>query len=354
MLQIKGVHTVQAGGRLYRYAWRGGPRLKEEPGTDAFLAELAAARGARTAGDRSKLSGLVALYRASSAYAGLSEKTRREWARWLDRIQEKFGAQPIKAFDHPAAVPAIRRWRDGFAAAPRSADVALEVFSRLLSFGRSEGLLRGDPVKEIARLHKTNRSALIWTPDDFAELKTRASAEVYLAARLAALTGLRRGDLLRLSWSHVGKLAIEIATGKSGGRKTTLIPIYAELRELLDTVPKRSTTVLVNSAGRPWGTGFGASWGHAVRADKAKGRQRIALHFHDLRGTAATKFFVAGLTIRQIAEIMTWSEARIEALINRYVKRDELLLAMIRKLDENADGTAPVKSGVKTASDQSA
>ena len=34
------------------------------------------------------------------------------------------------------------------------------------------------------------------------------------------------------------------------------------------------------------------------------------LHFHDLRGTAATKFYVAGLSERVIAEVMGWEEAR--------------------------------------------
>jgi integrase len=33
---------------------------------------------------------------------------------------------------------------------------------------------------------------------------------------LAAHTGLRRGDLLRLSWSHIGEDAITLASGKRG------------------------------------------------------------------------------------------------------------------------------------------
>ena len=36
------------------------------------------------------------------------------------------------------------------------------------------------------------------------------------------------------------------------------------------------------------------------------------LHFHDLRGTAATKFYIAGLSIRVIAEILAWSEDQVE------------------------------------------
>ncbi|WP_412878725.1 tyrosine-type recombinase/integrase [Brevundimonas phoenicis] len=47
------------------------------------------------------------------------------------------------------------------------------------------------------------------------------------------------------------------------------------------------------------------------------------LHFHDLRGTAATRFYRAELTPREIADVMGWCEVRVERLIDRYVKRDE-------------------------------
>jgi integrase len=45
------------------------------------------------------------------------------------------------------------------------------------------------------------------------------------------------------------------------------------------------------------------------------------LHFHDLHGTAATKFYIAGLSIRVIAEILAWSEDQVERIIRRYVAR---------------------------------
>lgn len=124
--------------------------------------------------------------------------------------------------------------------------------------------------------------------------------------------------------------SIEIATGKSGGRRTTIIPLYSELRAYLATLKKRALTVLVNTEGQPWKTGFGSSWGHAMRPLKQAG---CDLHFHDLRGTAATRFYLGGLSIRQIAEAMAWSEGDVEPLINRYVKRDEVLLEMIARMD---------------------
>jgi integrase len=58
------------------------------------------------------------------------------------------------------------------------------------------------------------------------------------------------------------------------------------------------------------------------------------LHFHDLRGTAATRFYIAGLSIRVIAEILAWSEDQVEGIIRRYVARGAATRAAIRQLNE--------------------
>jgi integrase len=44
-------------------------------------------------------------------------------------------------------------------------------------------------------------------------------------------------------------------------------------------------------------------------------------HFHNLRGTAATKFYVAGISVRVIAEVMAWEEQTVEKITRRYVGR---------------------------------
>jgi hypothetical protein len=45
------------------------------------------------------------------------------------------------------------------------------------------------------------------------------------------------------------------------------------------------------------------------------------LHFHDLRGTAATNFYRAGFTVREIAQTRAWAENKAERLIDLYVAR---------------------------------
>jgi integrase len=130
------------------------------------------------------------------------------------------------------------------------------------------------------------------------------------AVDLAAYTGLRLGDLIRLSWSHVGDDAIELRTNESRERREAIIPLYDELRALLSSIPKRSTAILTSTRAQPW-TASGLST--AVQRAKADaGWQDKDLHFHDLRGTAATKFYVAGIPVRVIAEIMGWDEETVD------------------------------------------
>jgi hypothetical protein len=44
-----------------------------------------------------------------------------------------------------------------------------------------------------------------------------------------------------------------MATGKSRGRRQAIIPLHDVLRSVLERIPKRATTILTNSHGRPRG-----------------------------------------------------------------------------------------------------
>jgi|SRR5262252_1283875 len=97
--------------------------------------------------------------------------------------------------------------------------------------------------------------------------------------------------------------------------------------------PGTSDQVLTNSRGRPWkANGFGTAFD---RAKIAAGMSERDLHFHDLRGTAATRFYVAGLPERAIAEIMGWEEASVAKIIRRYVGRAAATMAMVRQLNQS-------------------
>ena len=207
------------------------------------------------------------------------------------------------------------------------------MLSRVLSHAVDPlGKIAGNPCEGIKQLYSSNRSEIIWADTDIAHIKQTCPAEIAHAVDLASHTGLRLGDLLRLSWSHVGADAIVIATGKSKHRREAIVPLYDGLKAVLASIPKRSTTILTNSRQRPCTRdGFGSSFN---KAKIAAGMSENDLHFHDLRGTAATRFYVAGLPERVIAEIMGWEEERVARIIRRYVGRAAATKAIIRQLNE--------------------
>jgi integrase len=310
-------YRAKAKGRVYYYAWLGGPRLRAEYGSSEFYAEFVEALQERHFPDRRRFLSLVVSYRASPDFLNLATSTRSSWSRWLDIIADYFGPLSVAQFDRPEKIrQVIRKWRNRYADKPRTADFGMQVLSRVLSHGVETGRLAGNSCEGIKRLYGGgSRAEIIWTPSDIARLKTSCSAEIGHAVDLAAATGLRLDDLRRLAWSHVGPEAIIIATGKSRGRREAVIPLYDALCAVLAAIPKRATTVLTNSRGRPWSNaGLRSSFALAKKAAGIGSE----LHFHDLRGTAATFFYTAGLSERVVAEIMGWEEEHVAKIIRRF------------------------------------
>jgi integrase len=332
-VDLKGIAKVTASGRTYWYAWRGGPRLRGEPGSPEFMASYNAAIEERRTPDKNRFKSVVVLYKASDDFKTLADTTKRNWATWLDRISDYFGDLRIAQFDRSEKIrPVIRRWRNQWTDKPRTADYGMQVLSRVLSHAVDPlGKIASNPCEGIKQLYSGDRREIIWTAADIAELKHRCAPEIAHAVDLATRTGLRLGDLLRLSWSHIGADAIVMATGKSKHRREAIIPLYDDLRAVLAGIPRCSSTILTNSRRRPWKVnGFGTAFN---RAKIAAGMSDRDLHFHDLRGTAATRFYTAGLSERVIAEIMGWEEKYVAKIIRRYVGRTAATKAAIAQLN---------------------
>lgn len=339
-IPLKGLHRVRSRGKTYFYAWRGGPRLEGEPGSREFHESWIAATTTRVS-DPGRISGLVIDYKASDAYAAVAETTKGLWKPWFDRISEDLGKLSIKSFDDPRIRQVIKKWRSKWKATPRQADTGKQVLSVMLSYAAGEGRLAVNPCIGIENLYEVDRSGLIWLPEDFALFAKHNSIEFMFALRLASLTGLRKSDLIRLRWDHIDDMAITLPTGKSRGRLSYEVPLYAELRGLLAEIKAhwrgravQPLTVLAGERAGQWTpNGFGTAWQRARVAVEDVLDRDWHLTFHDARGTAATKFSLIGLTDEEIAEMLGWEKEDVTKIINRYVRRGTRLRAKIAKMD---------------------
>lgn len=341
------VRKVSAGKpvRWYVYAWRGGPQIARFEGTPRpkLTRELLKAAAdqwqTRQLTTDETIAGLIRDYRASPEWKRLSDNTKPTWRLWLDRIESEFGKAPIPAFDDRRMRSDILTWRDRWQSQPRSADMAIQVLSRLLSWAVDRTKLNVNLCAGISQLYENDRSDIIWEAPHFAAFNAAASIEVVEAVALAACTGLRRGDLVKLPWSAVGDHAIIWKTGKSRGRAVIIIPILPETRKLLDSIRQRHAsemaakrrdrfkplpdTILSNSRWRPWtASGFGG------RFNDAKQVSGIEVNLHDLRGTFATRCMIAGLTDQEIADILGWTTKEVALIRVKYVDQARVVVAI--------------------------
>lgn len=369
-VRLKGLNSIRkrlADGSTvtYWYAWKGGPRLTGSPGSPEFLAAFNAAHADRKKPTGDNLRYLVSLYRASPEFTGLADATRKVWLRWLDRISETegdraIGGLPLAALDDRRVRSEILDWRDQWAHQPRTADYAMQVVSRVLSWGMDRGLLALNAAAGVSQLYKGNRADQIWTDAEIdAFLAAASSPEVGFIIRLACVTGLRREDLASLCWSHVGDVAIVKPTSKSRGKKSAIIPILPETTALLAEIreqqlrrlaeltavaerkgrpaPAEPLTVLSNTRGRPWKvTGLDS----AVQDGKAAATPTIDKHLHDTRGTFGTRLRKkARLTAAEIADVLGWDEDRAERLLAVYVDRDDIVRSIAERISRNEAGS---------------
>lgn len=327
-VRLKGVHVVRVRGKEYHYAWRGGPRLTGAPGSPQYLASYHEANQKRVTPSRGTLAGLLTAYKASPDYTRLGDHTTRAYVRHLDAIQARWGTVPLAALNDPKIRRAFNDWRDSMAATPRTADMAVGVLKTVLAWGLDRAILTANHADGMKRLHRVNKADAIWTDDDFAALKLHASAEVWAAVQLAAHTGLRQSDLIRLAWNHEADGAFGFLTAKRG--RFVTIPITADCRKVLAIIPKRGPVILTTRRGkRPWtADGLRSSFGKAC---KDAGVKRT---FHDLRRTAATRLVSAGLDSGQVASIMGWAEEDVEAMKRKYVSRGAVVKAALAKLEK--------------------
>lgn len=293
--------------------------------TPELLDKAAEAKLTRSDTPQSTLAWAIEAYRASPEFTRLADSTQRDYRRWLDRIDKRFGTAPLAAFEDRRMRAIIINWRDRWASQPRSADKATVMLATLLGWALERGLVGINVAAGIGHLHRADRSEIVWTEADWKAIEPHASAGLMNALRLASLTGLRLGDLVALDWSAVGPNAIAVMTAKR--KRRAIIPILPELKALLDTLGEREGRVLKNSRGKGW-----TASGLATVFQRAKTAAGIAVRIHDLRGTFVTWLAVKGLTNEEIARVVGWSPRAVEGVRMRYVDEARVVTSIAERL----------------------
>lgn len=320
-----GLHVVRAGKRWYVYAWRGGPQIHTQQGKrpviDRALLDKAAENRAKP---KYGLSGLIAEYKDSPEFKRLADTTKEDYLRTLDRIDEKFGRARLGVFEDRRMRGDIIAWRDEWVATPRTADKLTVMLGTLLGWGVERGKLAINVAHSIPLLHSVDKSDEIW---ERRHIRAMVNAPPHLrdALKMAAFTGLRLGDLVKLDWDlHVREKAIVFITKKRKGR--AVIPITPTLRGLLNDREWRTGPVIRNSRGKAWTE---SGLGSVFQKNKPEGFDRT---IHDLRGTYVTWLAVMGLNDEEVARIVGWTAKRVAVVRARYVDEQRVIVSLVERL----------------------
>ena len=219
----------------------------------------------------------------------------------------------------------IIEWRNGWADKPRTADKASTMMATLLGWAVAQGELSINVASKIRLLHSADKSDEIWEARHFRAM-VACAPQLRNALKLAMLTGLRLGDLVRLRIEDVGPQAIILITRKRKGR--AVIPILPALRHLLDRLigERESGAVLLNSRGQAWTE---SGLGTVFQRSKPEGFDR---RIHDLRGTFVTWLATKGLTDQEIARIVGWTASRVGDVRARYVDEERVVVSLLDRL----------------------
>ena len=147
----------------------------------------------------------------------------------------------------------------------------------------------------------------------FRHLERLENRNVAVAARLALMTGTRRGELLRLAWNDIDLADSTVLIRESKNGHPRRIPISATAHRYLLSIPRTSDRVVPISAN---------CLKHAVR--RACKAADYHIRFHDLRHEAISRFFDLGLSIPEVQHI---SGHRTMSQLSRYSHPDIKRLA---------------------------
>ena len=171
-IDLKGLHWTPARladgtEKTYWYAWRGGPRLKGEPGTLEFIASFNAAVATRVAPPEGRLLALIHAYQKTQDFLRLRERTKADYVKLIMKIEQRFADMPVKALADPRTRGILLDWRDELAiASKRQADYAWVVLSKILSVAKDRGRITVNPCERGGRVYHGTRVDFVWSEDD--------------------------------------------------------------------------------------------------------------------------------------------------------------------------------------------
>lgn len=166
----------------------------------------------------------------------------------------------------------------------------------------NEELINVNPTNKIDKLNEDNRRHRYLSKDEWSRLRDSLPTEIKYIVIVALLSGLRKDNVLKLSWEQIDMnlRTIELLKQENKGKKIIKHPISNLLYSVLIKLePKKKGYVFVNpKTGLPYTT-IRKSFATALAKAGIEG-----FRFHDLRRTFGTWLHEEGVSIRTIQDLL--------------------------------------------------
>jgi integrase/recombinase XerD len=283
-------------------------RIREMPGTDAFmvayLAAMAGEGGTPRVASRDRtaegsFSRLCLAYYASADWKRLDKGTRDWRRRHLDRICILHGDKPFALLDEDF----VRKLRRALSDKPVVANTTLAALKALFAWAVESGEAKTNPARNVVPVRYHSDGFHTWTDEEVKQYE--ATHPVGTVARLAMAlllhTAGRREDAVRLGPQHTRMGRVRFTQAKNEHRKPVVVdlPLSPELQHIIQATPTGHLAFLVTAYGKPFSVkGFGNKM--RVWCDQAGLPQCSA---HGLRKAAATRLAESGATAHEIMAV---------------------------------------------------
>lgn len=305
-------------------------------------------RGRRFKGpriNRETFAAVIRAFTASDKFKKLADATRVSYAyayRFAE-LPETLGTVPVEEI-RPALV---QGFLDGFADRPATQKTVQTALKALEKWALVRDLLPY-PITTGTEAVGSEGGHEPWTDEQVALAEQHAKPHLSRIITLAANTGQRGSDLVRMRWTDIetyeGRPGINVSQRKTG--LVIWVPMTQELMGAVRTWDRRPGFLILKEDGKPFTRPqLSDQWlrerdGNPLLVSLAK----AGLSMHGLRATAVVRLRRAGASTGQIADMVGMSEP----MVNRYCrfsKQRDNALAAVHYLDRNVIDKSKARRG---------
>lgn len=279
---------------------------------------------------------LVRAFKVHPKFTKYAQATQDLWGRELD-----FAARPdcLGALSRGELRPAlVQAFIDGLSGRPGKQAAVMAALRQLEKWAVVRDLLPRQITLGV-ETEDADGGHVPWTAEQVAFAERNLPPHLSRVVTLAANTGQRGSDLIRMGWMDIelfqGIEGINVHQKKTG--RDVWVPITSTLAAAMRRWEKRAEPFLVRADGRLWTRkALTEAWTYQRETNAAFASYRLCgpdldrpLVLHGLRGHACVVLVRAGANTRQISDMVGMSEEMVKSYTKLSEQRQNAVAAVI-------------------------